>query len=434
MGGTPRLRQGLVAALLLSLGLSGCSGVARQAIPANCVSPSLPETPRGSKEPINFIRLRQDPPSVYLLGPRDILGIYIEGVLGKRDEPPPVHFPEREAENLAPAIGYPIPVREDGTISLPLIRPIHVAGLTLAQVEEEIRVAYVVRQRILQPDAERILVTLIKPRTYSVLVIREDTGSPEQRTDWRQTQGRLGQVTLGTTKFGATHLVELPAYQNDVLHALSKAGGMPGLDANNELLILRGAFQSAEERDRFLSSAQDPAGWQAMWDRNPNVKRIPLRVGPDDPPVHLTPNDIILNTGDIVYIKSREAEVFYTGGLLEGGQFPIPRDYDLDVLGAMAMAGGSVAIAPGSGGRGFGGGGGGAGGIFPPTRVIVLRTVNGQQVPIKLNLNQALLNPRERLLVQPNDYILLEYTELELFLNMALGSLQLNYFINNIGR
>lgn len=429
-------RDTLVAALLLlPLGFCGCSAVARQAVPAHCVSPSLPETPRADKEPINFIRLRQDPPPVFLLGPRDVLGIYIEGVLGKRDEPPPVHFPEREAEGLPPAVGFPIPVREDGTISLPLIPPIPVAGLTLAQVEEEIRVAYIVRQRILQPNAERILVTLIKPRTYTVLVIREDTstlGGLTQQGEQRE-QGRLGQSTLGTTKFGAAHSVELPAYQNDVLHALSKAGGMPGLDAKNELLILRGGFKNAEERDRLLGGAGRDS-WQATLDVNPNIKRIPLRLGPNDPPVHLTPNDIILDTGDIVYIRSREAEVFYTGGLLKGGQFPIPRDYDLDVLGAMAMAGGSVATAPGSGFGTLGGSGGsGAGGIFPPTRVIVLRTVNGQQVPIKLDLKRAMLDPKNRILVQPNDYILLEYTDLELALNLAVNNIQFSYFINNIG-
>jgi len=399
------------------------------------VTPSLPETPRGSEEPINFIRLRQDPPPVYLVGPRDVLGIYIEGVLGKRDEPPPVHFPEREAENIPPAIGFPIPVREDGTISLPLIAPLRVAGLTLAQVEEEIRLSYVVRQRILQPNAERILVTLVRPRTYAVLVIREDTSLIEGGTTLGgRTQGRLGQATLGTTRFGATHLVELPAYQNDVLHALSKGGGLPGLDAENEILILRGGFQNAEQRDRLLGTTRDRDAWRAIWENNPNVMRIPLRVGPDDPPLRLTPNDIILNTGDIVYVRSRQAEVFYTGGLLPGGQFPIPRDYDLDVLGAMAMAGGSVATAPGTAGNTLTGGNRGVGGLFPPTRVIVLRTVNGQQVAIKLDLKRAMLNPRERLLVQPNDYILLEYTEMELFLNMLLGNVQFNYFLNNIGR
>ncbi len=264
-------------------------------------------------------------------------------------------------------------------------------------------------------------------------MIREDSSTVGGVTSaGGQTQGRLGQATLGTTKFGAANLVELPAYQNDVLHALSKGGGMPGLDAKNEILILRGGFRNAEERDRVLNS-QDHNAWQAAWNNNPNVKRIPLRIGPEEPPVHLTPDDIILNTGDIVYIRSRDAEVFYTGGLLQGGQFPIPRDYDLDVLGAMAMAGGGVATAPGSGGNALTGGGGGAGGIFPPTRVIVLRTVNGQQVPIKLDLKRALLSPKERILVQPNDYILLEYTDLELVLNVATNNLQFSYFLNNIG-
>ena len=238
---------------------------------------------------------------------------------------------------------------------------------------------------------------------------------------------------LGTTKFGAAHSVELPAYQNDVLHALSKAGGMPGLDAKNELLILRGGFKNAEDRDRLLGGA-GPDSWRATMDTNPNIKRIPLRLGPNDPPVHLTPSDIILDTGDIVYIRSREAEIFYTGGLLKGGQFPIPRDYDLDVLGAMAMAGGSVATAPGSGFGTLGtAGGSGAGGIFPPTRVIVLRTINGQQVPIKLDLKRAMLEPKNRILVQPNDYILLEYTDLELMLNLAVNNIQFSYFINNMG-
>jgi protein involved in polysaccharide export with SLBB domain len=427
---TVRRRQAPVAALLLTLGLAGCSAVAKQAIPAHCVSPSVPDTPRASKEPINFARLTQDPPQAYLVGPRDILGIYVEGVLGKVDEPPPVHFPEREEENLPPAIGYPIPVRDDGTISLPLVPPIRVGGLTLTQAEEDLRAAYTIRNHILQPGKERILVTVIRPRTSSVLVIREDSSSMSMGGAGGQSQGRIGQETLGSRKFGATYLVELPAYQNDVLHALSKAGGLPGLDARNELLILRGGFQNAEDRDRLLGAAKDRDAWQ--WVNNPNVKKIPLRVGPDDPPVQLTPADIILNTGDIVYIRSREAEVFYTGGLLSGGQFPIPRDYDLDVLGAMAMAGGGAASAPGSSRMGVGGSGSFNGALFPPTRVIVLRTVNGQQVPIKLDVTNAFLNSRERILIQPNDYILLEYTELELAMNTFLSAFQFNYLLNTV--
>jgi hypothetical protein len=339
-----------------------------------------------------------------------------------------VHFPEPGEENLPPSVGYPIPVREDGTLSLPLVPPIRVCGMTLAQVEEEIRNAYMVRQQVLQPGAHRILVTLMKPRTYSVLVIREDMsmiGGVPKTAD--NTQGILGAPTLGSTKFGATHLVELPAYQNDVLHALSKGGGLPGLDAVDEVIVLHGGFQSTEQRDQIRNNV---GSLNAVLENNPNVTRIRLRIGPNDPPLQLSSNDVLLNTGDILFIRSREAEVFYTGGLLPGRQIPIPRDYDLDVLGAIAMAGGSVAAAPGGTSSQAINGGRGVGSIFPPTRIIVLRMIDGQQVPIKLNLKQALLDPTNRILIQPNDYIILEYTDTELALNLVLSTVTFTYSLN----
>lgn len=196
-----------------------------------------------------------------------------------------------------------------------------------------------------------------------------------------------------------------------------------------------GAFRSAEERDEFLRTLQDPVTWDEVQATGRKIQRIPLRAGPLDPPLNLTEDDIILNSGDIVFIESRDEEVFYTGGLLSGGQFPLPRDFDLDVLGAIAMSGGSIAAAAGGGGvqGGRGGSGGGAGGIFPPTRVIVLRNVNGQQVAIKLNLKTAMLNPEERILVQPNDFIILEYTPFEMVLNILVNNTLLSLDLNQIG-
>ena len=38
---------------------------------------------------------------------------------------------------------------------------------------------------------------------------------------------------------GTGHLVALPAYENDVLSALARTGGLPGLDAVNEVVIER---------------------------------------------------------------------------------------------------------------------------------------------------------------------------------------------------
>jgi protein involved in polysaccharide export with SLBB domain len=75
--------------------------------------------------------LKQPPPKVYQIGPRDVLGVFIEGILPVTGGPaalradPPVYFPQQIdplGAGLAPALGYPISVGDDGTIALPLIK------------------------------------------------------------------------------------------------------------------------------------------------------------------------------------------------------------------------------------------------------------------------------------------------------------------------
>ena len=119
-----------------------------------------------------------EPPRDYLISGGDILGVYVEGVLpfnppNAPPEPPPVSFPEGDS-TLPPSIGYPIAVQDDGTLSLPLIEPLNVDGLTLEQVREAIREAYIDND-ILRPEKARPIVTLIKERTIDVIVVREDS-------------------------------------------------------------------------------------------------------------------------------------------------------------------------------------------------------------------------------------------------------------------
>ena len=52
---------------------------------------------------------------------------------------------------------------------------------------------------------------------------------------------------LGCDRLGSATLVELRAYENDVLHALGESGGLPGVMAKNELVILRGTFDEAQD-------------------------------------------------------------------------------------------------------------------------------------------------------------------------------------------
>ena len=408
---------------------SGCQSLRPgETTPAWREASILSDNLRSEKVPINFLRLRQDEPEVYILGPGDTLGIYVQQIIPMGDVEPPIHYAE-EGSSLPPAVGYPFPIREDGTISLPWVPPISVSGCSLAQAEEKIRTAYTITSPILPRGQDRIIVSIIRKRTYRVTVIREDTRTKTGAGSYTSARGSFRNTTVGSDRRGETSVLLLEAYDNDVLNALMRSGGLPGLDAKNEIVVLRGAFREAGGHNAVISNilAGNDLGVQDL--TNPNIMRIPLRVDPDEPMPVLSENDIILSDGDIVLIQSRDAEVFYTGGLLAGGQHPLPRDFDLDVLGAIAMSGGSIASA--AGGSGGSNRSSGVGSIFPPTRIIVLREENGRQRAIELDTTEALRDPRNRLLIKPNDFILLEYTQTQIAMNVILDMLNVSLSLDS---
>lgn len=413
---------GLVIAILTSL--TGCSSLTMpiNGIPANRLSPDFFPPPKNDLVPVDIALLSLEPPRDYQLGPNDVLGVYIEGVLpfnppNEPPQPPPVNFPE-ENSTLPPSIGYPIAVQHDGTLALPLIEPLQVAGLTLEQVREEIRRTYIDND-ILREDKARPIVTIIQERTFDVIVVREDTGP------------NSGDETIrGSDRSATGGLVKLPAYKNDVLHALVETGGLPGLTAKNEVMVLRASEANKRERADFLRkywaqqrvAMQDPCYCPPELPDDPSILRIPLRVRPGVIP-NIAEADITLQDGDIVYIENRETEVFYTGGLLPGGEHLLPRDYDLDVIAAMALAGQGVGSAAGRTGGGRGLGGASAVGGVPPGMLYILRKTpcNGQ-IAIEVDIAKAVNDPRSRPLVQPGDTLILQYKCEEEVLNFGLGT------------
>lgn len=419
-------KQHLYAVVMfLACALPGCASfqagvMGIPAIPAKRVPPEiLNQNTKNDLIDISLTRLRQDPPSVYRLGPGDILGVYIDNVLGKEDELPPVHFPEDGDD--PPAVGFPIPVRDDGTINLPFVNDIYVEGKSLEEVTRLIEQEYTVKRQILNVDENeigaRIIVTLIRKRQFRVLVVREEYGGVED-----------------VTKRGRGDNIDLDAYENDVLHALNETGGMPGVDAKNEVVIYRGLFESGDHRDQLLAqiaAGKDPCLCDPPMPEDSNVIRIPLRYHPSRPP-SFDEQDIILQTGDIVMIESRDREKYYTGGALPGGEYLLPRDEDLDILGAIAKAGGFV----GSAGAGVSSIGAGAGSPVraagkPPSQAIILRKLcNGGQISIRVDLNKALIDPSQRVLIQPEDTIIVQYTIAEELYNAALNLLQFNFLFN----
>ena len=527
----------IVAPLALCFA-GGCGALhPLQGLPAHHLSDELRLPRRSGQTTVDLSLLRQTPPLEHCVDGGDVLGIYIEGVLGRDGDIPPIHVPT--SRFVPPSVGYPIAVQEDGTISLPLLRRLYVRGMTIRQVEDTIRQEYTRGERaLLQPGQDRILVSLQQPRQYSVIVVRQEADNA---------QGNLGAsetVNFELDKRGTGRIVRLRAYENDVLHALAETGGLPGLDAENAVYIIRGrrggcpppartsvaqpvvrgqsphmpshanmetmrtapvpqtfplpqtawlngggmqtptipgrsyrtwdALQSHPEpmgspspvwhapspvravssspahgfiapsspasglllpspdisgsghsgdhaapMDDLMnsphSSVAPPMGvpWNEFSINDPAVIRIPLRVSPGEAP-SFSEQDIILQDGDILFVESRETEFFYTGGLLGGGQYTLPRDYDINVIDAI-----SIAEARGRDDRGNSVSIGGVSVInqdvtVGASKVVVLRKrPDGSRLPIEVDLHRALRDPSYQILIQPEDRVILRYTPLE---------------------
>ncbi len=419
-----------LACLLVCAVFGGCVSIPNsETVSPRYFKSKIHGGPRSQMEQINFVKLRMDKPAEELLGPNDVLGIYIAGITGSLEDAPPIHNIGSSTER--PASGYPYVVRSDGTLSLPMLpEPIYVEGMSLIQAEEAIRAAYTLKREIVRSDAN-ISVSMIKPRTYHVTVIREDVTGTDMRSSNsnNSTNGRGSSYFAGIARGTATSL-ELPAYRNDVLEALSQTGGLPGLNAKNEVVILRKAYSDEfSNRDYGMDTGYaqsqvarryNESGEITGLNSDLGILRIPLRVGPNDVPPQLTSEDVTLYDGDVVYIQSREAEVFYTGGLIKGGVYPIPRDYDLDVMGAIATAGGTVGASAGSHQSNVVGK---VGSILPASRILVLREVDGRQYAIQIRQRDMLRDPSQRILIEPNDVILVEYTTFELWFNMLYNTI-----------
>jgi len=239
------------------------------------------------------------------------------------------------------------------------------------------------------------------------------------------------EISVFTKTHPAPCVFPPPAPSLHSLNPLAQTGGLPGLDAVNEVVIQRGYFQDALDRDGLLRELEarppDCSPYAAAAGQGGQTIRIPLRLRPGEVP-SIRPEDIILHTGDIVFIEAREAEFFYTGGLLPAGQFVVPRDYDLDVVQAISLVAGPLV----------------SGGLNPinlsgaflaigigapsPTLVSVIRrTPGGGQVVIRVDLNVALRDPRERILIQPRDVIVLQETPSEALVRYLTQVFRFNF-------
>ena len=413
----------LVAAASCSGGCAALTNPVADGVPVRRLPAEVLGRPKSAMRPVPLTLLRQKEIDPYRLDKGDVLAIVAEDVIAPAAVQAPVRLPD--PQNATGAVGFPVPVNDDGTISLPRVPPLKVKGLTLAETERLLRDALTGRlpgyPELLAKD-RRVTVQLLQKRRYQILVVREDTlglAFPFQ--------AQPGQPVLGGNKKGNGFTINLQAGENDVLRALNATGGPPGLDAKNEVVILRSTPGTGipvdpncppEELARRIAAG--------------TAVRIPLRVYPDQP-LTIREEDIILGEGDILLIEARDTEVYYTAGIIGGGQYPLPRDYDLDVIQAIAQVRGPlingsfsqnafVAQAVNTG----------IGNPNPSLCTVLRQLPDRRQLPIVVDLNRAFTDPRERLLIQPGDIIVLQERPGEAFARYLTQTIRFNTVVESV--
>lgn len=426
----------LLLGIFVSTGCSSISNPVADGIPVDRIPPQLLVESKKNFVKVPLTALQQEQDEIYRLGPGDVLGIWIgEGILGERNAPPQARF--FETSELPPALGSPIPVRQNGTISLPQVKPIDVRGLSIDELEQKLRTLYTEERKIFKPGQESVIVTLIRKRTYSVFVIRDDGGTAGVSGGalgaagggsggiggggTTAGYGLLNQQSTAQLGGGFGRVIQLPAGENNLLTALTRTGGLPGPNSEDEVIIERGGLH----RQELGGAAPGPqtTGKQFI--------RIPLRIRKGSP-LPFTGKDVVLYDGDCVYIRARTGEFFYTGGLLPSHKNLLPRDQDLDIVQAITEVGGVLLSGQQSGSNLSGNVGsssnGGIGSPNPSLINILRRTPEGGQVNIRVNLNKALREPSERILLASGDIVLLQLTPGQAVVQYVTGQIQFNFF------
>ena len=412
--------------LLTVMVSSGCHSItgAYRSIPASRIDPHLFGSIKEAQVPILLSALGQDRPSAYRVGPGDTLAIFVYGVLPPSVDDTPVlsqyqtlnqrYYPPG-GSIVNPSTGLPMTVETDGALEMPLIGRMPVAGLTIQEISDKIKDLYR-SSSVIAAGRERVSVSLITQRIQRVVVLRQDTPNPSVALT---PPGIVDQIHRGSGE-----VIDLPAYENDVLHALAATGGLPGTDGVREVWVMRNNVMNGnsniapKEIDKLVERYErgDVSG--------PSIVRIPLYAYPGEP-LPFGPNDVILHAGDVVYVP-RRYDYFYTGGLIGGSKIPLPRDEDLDIIEAISMAVGSVGGPLGQNGDSLRSGN--PGWMIKPSRAVVLRKMpNGSQISIRVDLARAMEDPKERILIQPDDLVMLHFKPSEATTNAVLNFLSFGF-------
>ena len=138
--------------------------------------------------------------AVYRLGPGDVVGVIVEGVVGSFASAE-VRMPDRDDLIQLPAFGHPVMVMPDGTLPLPLVDPVSVVGMSLTQARDKVSRTYLNAKILRKPH--QVWISLMRKRTVTVNVLHHTRA------------GNIQPVSK----------VTLPGDRASVIAALAESGG-----------------------------------------------------------------------------------------------------------------------------------------------------------------------------------------------------------------
>ncbi len=415
--------------MAITLSLSGCFTPLRShGIPASQLPDSFRTSVNKCVPQLNLSSLVSPPPTEYLLGPGDVLEVVIPDLFGETS------FRPLRAQ-----------VQDNGYIQLPRVGSLYVGGYSLQAAQASIN-NILANGILVDPTAS---VTLLEKGTVNVLVLGEVNEPGIHALTRYENDIAHAVAAAGGFTIDAADEIEVhrrgsnseivpgvnPVPQSYHQYETIQQTGYPSSSDNyaSNVQTLEYSQNAAKPRARIspmnssYRSATPRAGFGHSLEAN---RQVPAQVLPAQPqsslthfqaPIQLGPTlriplrgnsvaalniqQTVLNSGDVIVVPSAVQKVFYVVGKLSeqnrtrfsldarnreiGNGFLLPKDRDIDVVTAVAMAG---YIDP----------------IDSPTTVTVHRHLpDGESLLIRVDLIAARYNKHETINVEPGDIIYL---------------------------
>lgn len=328
-----RQQPALFLPALLVLVMLAATGCTQAQYAAGTLPQQYVAKPRVGLSDIDLSQLARSAPPTEMLHPGDTITVAI--VTGMEEREAPAHE---------------LRIGDDGTVGVPLVGPVRLAGMTLTEAEKAIASEGQNRGLYVNPN---VTVSIVKPRSVRVTV-------------------------AGAVNKPATY--DLPASNSTLLAALTMAEGL-SMDAET-VVEIRTPTRNVPGQGGVQQASYPGA------ETNPlSATRVDLTKASE-----YSAESLELRDGSVVMVPSKTPGTISVLGLVKSpGNFELPDGRETYLLDAVAMAGGTT--------------------LSVANRVLVTRrTADGSLVTISSSLTDAKANGAANLLLAEGDIVNIEET------------------------